>query len=108
MRAVGSRIFRATALFQKAFEVFDGVSPAITLVLDVALQDRERRRGATGGEIVDRAGQGNGVGKARDFGEEAPDLDVGVDAIAHTSERFQEQALAERHPGIAGVRGSRA
>src|SRR6185295_2365520 len=101
--AIGSNVFGGEALFQKALQVFDRVTPAIALVLDIAVQDPESCSAPIGGQVVDGSRQRNGVGKVGDFGQELSDLHVGVDPASHASEALEEQALTQRHAAVGGL-----
>ncbi len=70
-------------LLDEALQIVEREAPAVALVGDVGLQQRERGRRAVGADTYStRSGDRHAVREARHVGEEAPDLELRVDARA--------------------------
>ncbi len=99
---------RVAHVLEEALEVVERVGPAVALVGDVALQQRQRHGRAVVAEVLDRAGHRHAVGEVRDLGQEAAHLELGVDAGAQAPVALEEQRLAQRHHGVAALRARAA
>ncbi len=70
-----------TLFIDEAIEIGRCHGPAVTLVLDKGMDDRDRALAlVVTFDQFDAAEQRRRVGEARDFGQEAADLDLGIDA----------------------------
>src|SRR5207244_4797666 len=74
------RVIRRTLLEELA-EIVLRVVPAVALIVDVRLQQRERKA-PLAAHIFERTGDGDDIGKMRDVGQKPADLRLGIDAGA--------------------------
>ena len=65
------------------------------------MRDRDGRRLAVRVDVLEAPEQRRDVREGRNFGEEAADLDLGIDAAAQPPIALQHHALAEDHERVA-------
>src|SRR6185437_1721886 len=75
--------------------------PEVALVLDEFLQHRERDRPPAFAQVLDRAQDRRDVRERGDLGEEAPELELRVHALAHAPVALEEEAVAEEDRRVA-------
>ena len=66
-------------ILDEAIEIGRSHGPAVALICNEGMNDRDRA-GLVALDQFDAAEQRGRIGKARDFGQEAADLDLGIDA----------------------------
>ncbi len=93
---------------QHARQVGQRVLPAVALVRHIGLQQRERHRAAVVAEVFERAHHRHAVRERHLLGEEAADLEFGVDAGAQLAVALEEQRLADRDDRVAAHRAGPA
>src|SRR5207247_7098467 len=94
-------------LLEEMAEIILRVIPAVALVLDIGLQQRERITGFAAG-VFERAGNRNDVLEMRDVGQKASDLRLGIDAGPQPAVDLQEPVIAENDRRVGGARTERA
>ena len=86
---------------EEAAEGVQRVAPGVPLVGDELLQDAERHRLVAAVADLQRAGDPRAVAEVGLLGQEAADLEVGVDPRLQLAEELQDQPVAEADRGVA-------
>ena len=94
-------------LLEELAEIVLRVVPAVALVVDVRLQQRERKA-PLAARIFERTRDGNDIGKMRDVGQKAADFRLGVDAGAQATVDLEEPVVAKHNNGVGAPCAERA
>ncbi len=103
-RQVRTVRFVLAQAFDEALQIGEAVAPGVALVHHIGLQERHGCTLACGRQVFHRAGERHAVLEVRHFGEEAPDLELRMDAGPDAAEALEEQAIAELHGGVGALR----
>jgi hypothetical protein len=88
-------------------EPIEQPAPAVASVADQLLGHRQRP-GPGGVAVLEAPGQAGCMAEARALGQEASDLDVGIDADGQPPEMLENQRVAEHDRGVALLAGQPA
>ena len=79
----------------------DGLLPAVDLMLDQHLQDREGRARSAPVDVFERADEWRYAREVHAFGEVVAELELGVDAGFHAPDQLQYQVAADDERRVA-------
>ena len=82
-------------------EPLEHEAPTVASVGDELLEHGQRRHAAVAREVLEGAGQARGAVERGVLGEEARDLEVGIEAVGQPAEHLHDQRLAEDDRGVA-------
>ena len=104
---VGGHRHTGFPVLEETDEIVDGQIPAIALIGDETLQERQCEHGAVIGAIFDCARNRHDMRELDDFREEPADLELGVDPRLQAPVRLEEQTIAylQRRVRALSMRG---
>ncbi len=93
---------RAT-IFEEPHQIVDGVVPAVALVHDKGLQQRERRYGAVARVMFHGSRDRNDVWEVHHLRQIAADLQLRVDSFLQSTVDLQEERIANAYRRVAAA-----